>query len=146
VIRPNFLREDTAMKMPLTVFAMVLMITLPTIESVQAAEGSNWKIGRVYNRFVCNACHRQDNDRIVSPYERNKADWQAYFDADKHDATGKSNPSALHYTSVAYRQSVKDKNKAAAKFIKMSDQQMAAHVIAFYIRGAKDSDTPARCQ
>ena len=134
------------MKTLLTITAMVLTAMLPALEAVQAAEGANWKIGRVYNRFVCNSCHRQDNDRVVSPYERNKADWTAYFKTDTHDVTGKSNPSARYYTSTAYRQSVKDKNKAAAKFIKMTDDEMAAHVIAFYVRGAKDSDTPARCQ
>jgi len=134
------------MKTFLKVAAIALTAMLPLIESVQAAEGANWKIGRVYNRFVCNACHRQDNDRIVSPYERNKADWEAYFATDSHDVTGKSNPSARYYMSMAYRQTIKDENKAAAKFLKMSDEEMAANVIGFYVRGAKDSDTPARCQ
>jgi len=134
------------MKTFLKVTAIALTAMLPLIESVQAAEGANWKIGRVYNRFVCNACHRQDNDRIVSPYERNKADWKAYFASDSHDATGKSNPSALYYMSTAYRQTIKDKNKAAAKFLKMSDEEMTTNVVGFYVRGAKDSDTPARCQ
>ncbi len=134
------------MKTLLKIAVIGLTGMLPVIESAQAADGTNWKIGRVYNRFVCNACHRQDNDRVVSPYERNKADWKAYFAANKHDATGTANASALYYTSTAYRQSIKDKNKAAAKFLKMSDEEMAADVIAFYVRGAKDSDTPARCQ
>ena len=134
------------MKTLLKIAAIALTAMLPLFESALAADGTNWKIGRVYNRFVCNACHRQDNDRVVSPYERTKADWKAYFKADAHDTTGKANPSVLYYTTKTYRQSIKDKNKAAAKFLKMSDDEMAANVIAFYVRGAKDSDTPARCQ
>lgn len=130
----------------LKLLAIALTALLPLNEPVQAGDGVNWKIGRVYNRLVCNACHRQDGGHVVSPYERTKADWKTYFDADKHALAGKVNPSARYYASIAYRKSIMDKNKAAAKFVKMPDAKMAAHVIAFYIRGAKDSDTPARCQ
>ena len=33
-----------------------------------------------------------------------------------------------------------------AKFLKLPDEEMMANVVAFYIHGAKDSDTPLRCQ
>ena len=134
------------MRILLTLSAIALVVMLPLKEPDQAGDGTNWKIGRVYNRLVCNACHRQDGGHVVSPYERTKADWQAYFESDKHATGKKANQSARYYASIAYRKSIMDKNKAAAKFVKMPDGKMAAHVIAFYVRGAKDSDTPARCQ
>ena len=138
------------MKSLLTYTALAIAVLFPLMDAAQAAGGPNWKIGRVYNRLVCNACHRQDGGHVVSPYERTKADWKAYYAADVHAAavadSGKANPSAKYYMSQAYRLSIKDDNKAAAKFLQMPDAEMTAHVIEFYVRGAKDSDTPARCQ
>ncbi|MCW9033761.1 MAG: hypothetical protein OQJ97_06030 [Rhodospirillales bacterium] len=134
------------MKTLLKFTAITLAAMLPLMDSAQAANEANWKIGRVYNRLVCNACHRLDDGKVVSPYERNKADWQVYFAADSHDTTGKANPSAKYYMGTDYRESIKATNKAAAKFLKMPNAIMEGHVIEFYLRGAKDSDTPARCQ
>jgi hypothetical protein len=71
-----------------------------------------------------------------------KAEWKAYIAADKH-AKGKD--SVKYYVSQEYRNSIKDTNKAAAKFASMPDEEMLANVQAFVIHGAKDSDTPARC-
>ncbi len=110
------------------------------------AAGANWKIGRVYNRLVCNACHRVDDGKVVSPVDRTQAEWKAYFKADAHDKTGKTNGSAKYYASQAYRGSIKDTNKAAAKFLPIPDDVMTGHVVEFYLHGAKDSDTPSRCQ
>ena len=73
------------------------------------------------------------------------AEWTAYMDADKHDASGKSDPTVSYYTSTEYRKSVKDSNKAAKKFIKLSNDQLYADVKAFVVSGARDSDTPASC-
>ena len=114
--------------------------------SVEAAGKPNWKIGRVYNRLVCNACHRLDGGKVTSPYDRKKAEWTAYFVADKHAKGGEVNGSTKYYASQEYRSSIQTENKAAAKFLKVSSEEMMAHVIEFYIHGAKDSDTPARCQ
>ncbi len=134
------------MKNKILIAILALAVTLPLAEAANAAGTANWKIGRVYNRLVCNACHRLDGGHVVSPYERTKAEWTSYFDADAHAASGKAKPKVSHYTSTAYRESIRAENKAAAKFLKFTDDQMAAHVRAFFIRGAKDSDTPARCQ
>jgi len=134
------------MKTVLQFLAVAAVVIFPQIEQALAADKANWKIGRVYNRLVCNSCHRQDGGKVVSPYDRNKVDWTAYFLSDAHDVTGKTNPSVRHYMSTDYRQSIKSVNKAAAKFVDMPNAQMEAHVIAFYHHGAKDSDTPAKCQ
>ena len=61
--------------------------------------------------------------------------------------SGKSNPKVSHYVSQAYRDSVKDTNKAAAKFVKMpAESELLASVSAFAVYGAKDFDNPTGCQ
>ncbi len=106
------------------------------------ADDGNWKRGRIYYRMVCTACHTDQPGGSISPASMTIAEWQAYLDADSH-AAGKD--SVSYYVSQAYRESVKDSNKAAAKFIKMSNDALMADVRAFVIHGAKDSDNPARC-
>lgn len=134
------------MKTVLKIAMVALAFILPANAALQAADSPNWKIGRVYNRLVCNACHRIDGGKVISPYERNRADWEIYFKDDKHATGTTANASALYYMSTEYRKSIMDKNKAAAKFVKTPDAVMSGHIIEFYTRGAKDSDTPARCQ
>ncbi|MDP7604961.1 MAG: hypothetical protein QF546_14100 [Alphaproteobacteria bacterium] len=102
--------------------------------------------GKAVNRLVCNACHRQGGGKVVSPMARKKAEWQRYFEAGEHGTSGNTDGSVHYYTSRAYRSAIKAENKAAAKFLKFPDAAMSAHVVEFYIHGAKDSDTPARCQ
>ncbi|MBL6959153.1 MAG: hypothetical protein ISR52_09230 [Rhodospirillales bacterium] len=126
--------------------AIALGPLLLQMDSAKAAGKSNWRIGRVYNRLICNNCHRQDGGKVISPINRTIADWKAYFASDVHKTAGKAKPSVRYYTSREYRESIKHKSKAAAKFLKFPDDVMTAHVIEFYIHGAKDSDTPARCQ
>lgn len=75
-----------------------------------------------------------------------KAEWRAYLDADAHDKSGRTEPSVSYYTSQAYRESIKDTNKAAAKFIDVPDGDMADNIRAWTIYGAKDSDTASSCQ
>lgn len=111
-----------------------------------AGDDGNWRRGRIYYRMVCTDCHKDLGHKTISPMSRTIADWKAYIAADKHDASGKSNPSLNYYTSQAYRHAVKDTNKAAAKFIDMDDKTLADDIRAWVIHGAKDSDTPARCQ
>ena len=111
-----------------------------------AAEDGNWRRGRIYYRMVCTACHKDMAEKAISPMSRTIAEWKAYVAADKHDATGKSNPSLKYYVSSTYRDSVKDKNKAAAKFLTLPEDELLADIRAWVVHGAKDSDTPARCQ
>ena len=123
-------------------FAISLMLCLfGTAMPIQAEQG-NWKVGRIYYRMVCTACHRDHAGGAIPPSNMTKAEWKAYIAADKH-AKGKDTLS--YYISQEYRNSIKDTNKAAAKFAKMPDDEMLANVQAFVIHGAKDSDTPARC-
>lgn len=107
----------------------------------QAADG-NWKKGRIYYRMVCTACHKDHAGGAIPPSTKTKAEWKAYIEADSH-AKGKDKVS--YYVSKAYRESVKDSNRAAAKFLKVPDAALLADVKAFVIYGAKDSDNPARC-
>ncbi len=116
-----------------------------TMDMAQAADGANWKRGRVYFRMVCTGCHSEMLGSPIAPNSRTIAEWTAYMDANKHDASGKTKPAVSDYTSTEYRESVKDSNKAAKKFLKMSDDALFADVKAFVVYGAKDSDTPASC-
>jgi cytochrome c2 len=111
-----------------------------------AADKKVWRLGRVYYRMVCTECHVSQADKKIGPNSRTIAEWKAYLDADAHDATGKSEAKLSHYTSTGYRESVKDTNKAAKKFLKMSDADLHAAVSAWVVYGAKDSDNPASCQ
>lgn len=114
--------------------------------SVAVAEVEpNAKRGQVYFKLVCTVCHVQTAAKSIPPSSRSMNEWRAYLDADKHDVTGTTNPSVRYYVSRAYRDSVQDTNKAAKKFLDLSDEQIAADVRAFAIKGAKDSDTPATC-
>lgn len=124
----------------------LLSIGLAVVTGDVLAAGANWKKGRIFNRMICNGCHRIDDGKVSSPVERTQAEWKAYFAADKHDATGSSNPSAMYYASPAYLETIKGESAAAAKFLEMTEEDHLANVIEFYIHGAKDSDTPARCQ
>lgn len=108
--------------------------------AVQAA--GNWKKGRIYYRMVCTACHTNQAGGSISPATMTKAEWGAYLDADSH-AKGKDKVS--YYISQDYRKSIADTNRAAKKFLKVPNGALAADVRAFVIYGAKDSDTPARC-
>ena len=109
------------------------------------AADPNKKRGRVYFKMVCTVCHIQEAAKAIPPNTRSMAEWTAYMDADKHDASGKSNPAVSYYTSQEYRESVKDSNKAAKKFLKLPAEQIFSDVKAFLVSGAKDSDTPASC-
>ena len=123
-------------------FAISLMVCLfGTAIPVQAEDG-NWKRGRIYYRMVCTACHTEHTGGSISPATMTQAEWKAYIAADKH-AKGKN--TVKYYVSQEYRNSIKASNKAAAKFAKLPNDEMLADVQAFVIHGAKDSDTPARC-
>ncbi len=125
-------------------FSLPLALVLASVfvPVAQAADG-NWKMGRIYYRMVCTTCHKEQAGGAISPSSMTKAEWAAYIEADQH-AKGKD--SFKFYVSQEYRNSIKDSNKAAAKLADKSDDEMMADVHAFVIHGAKDSDTPARCQ
>ena len=123
-------------------FAISLMVCLFGAAIPAQAEDGNWKKGRIYYRMVCTACHTEHAGGSISPATMTKAEWKAYIAADKH-AKGKDTVS--FYVSQDYRNSIKASNKAAAKFAKVPNDEMLADVAAFVQHGAKDSDTPARC-
>lgn len=113
--------------------------------SASAYEG-DLKRGRLYFRQICTACHHEAVGKAIAPNERLKADWAAYIKADKHDKSGKSNPSVKHFTSKAYRETIKGKNKAAEKLLNANDAELYADVQAWLQHSAKDSDNPSGCQ
>lgn len=126
-----------------TSFAIPLIFCLAGITAPAAqAEDGDWKMGRIYYRMVCTACHKENAGGAIAPNTRTKAEWTAYIEADQH-ANGKD--SLKYYVSQEYRDSIKDSNKAAQKLAKKSNEELLADVQAFTIHGAKDSDTPARC-
>jgi len=124
----------------LTVF---LLLTVAA-GAVSAYEG-DLKRGRLYFRQICTACHQEVAGKAIAPNERLKADWAAYVKADKHDKTGKSNPSVKYFASKAYRETIKGKNKAAEKLLNANDAELHTDVEAWLDHSAKDSDNPAGC-
>jgi cytochrome c5 len=128
------LKKSLAASLALCLFGAVL-------PAAQAADG-NWKMGRIYYRMVCTDCHKQQAGGAIAPSAYTKAEWTAYIEADAH-AKGKD--SLKHYVSQEYRTSIMDTNKAAKKMAKKSNEELLSDVHAFVIHGAKDSDTPARC-
>lgn len=127
-------------------FLIIATLTFLPATQVFAADEGDWKKGRIYYRMTCTACHKAMTGKGISPASMTIEEWKNYSAADQHDATGNSNSSMKYYVSREYRDSVKESNKAAAKFIDMSNEELLANVRAFVIHGAKDSDTPARCQ
>jgi cytochrome c5 len=124
---------------PLT--AAVLMALLGASFSAHAYD-ADWKRGRLYYRGVCTACHTASPIGAVSPSTKSKADWTAYMLTDKH-AKGKE--SVSKYVGKAYRDSIKDNNKTAAKFSDTPDKELIEDIKSFLIKGAKDGDAPASC-
>lgn len=106
------------------------------------AYDADWKRGRIYYRSVCTACHAAQAGGSIAPSTMTKAEWTAYLQADKH-AKGKD--SLKQYVSKSYRASIRAQNKAADKFADLPDEELAADVKAFVIKGAKDGDAPASC-
>lgn len=102
----------------------------------------DWKRGRVYYRSVCTSCHVASPIGQINPSSKTKAEWSAYFQADKH-AKGKE--TVRQYLSKEYRAKIKASNKAAEKFAEVPDQELFEDVKAFLLRGAKDGEAPASC-
>lgn len=119
---------------------------LLTLGASAFAYDGDLKRGRLYFRQICTACHQTMLGKAIAPNERLKADWSAYIKADKHDKTGKSNPSVKYFTTKAYRETIKGSNKAAEKLLNANDAEIYADVQAWLQYSAKDSDNPSGCQ
>lgn len=133
------------MKMPSITKVSVAAVLLSLGASAFAYEG-DLKRGRLYFRQICTACHQKAMGKAIAPNERTKADWAAYVKADKHDKSGKSNPSMKYFTTKAYRETIKGENKAAEKLLNANDAELYADVQAWLQYSAKDSDNPSGCQ
>jgi hypothetical protein len=134
------------MKRHKSVIAVLVVILLAVSPVVEAAKG-NWKKGRIYYRMVCTDCHLNQAGGKISPAEKTKAEWADYFEKNIHgpqDAPAKY--AASYFVSKEYRESIKDTNRAAAKMLKIPDEQLLEDVKAFLIHTAKDSDQPSRCE
>ena len=129
----------------LVIFLSVMGLILTFSLGASAADKPNKKRGQVYFKMVCTVCHKDTAGRTIPPSGYTMEQWSAYFDANAHDKTGKSNTSVSYYVSTNYRESISDTNKAAKRFLKLSNEQLLADVRKFAVNGAKDSDTPATC-
>jgi len=118
---------------------LALMLCAGTISAAQAYD-AEWKRGRIYYRQVCTACHTAELKKTIEPNGRTMAEWAAYFQADKH---GKG--TVKHYFSSQYRDSIKAKNPAAAKYAALPEKDLIEDVKAFLHKSAKDGDSPAGC-
>jgi hypothetical protein len=124
--------------------AMLAIIPLQAARSADL-EGE-WKKGRLYYRMVCTACHKAEAGASISPVNKTIAEWKDYFAADQHAmGSDKAEKTVSYYVSEEYRQSIAGENRVAAKFLDIPSDELYAHVRAFAVHGAKDSDTPARC-
>jgi hypothetical protein len=125
-----------------------LSILIVMISATVFAENISvdWRRGRVYYRLVCSSCHKAETGQAISPSEFTIAEWDTIIDNDRHAPAGNANPSIRYYVSRAYREWVKNTNKAAKKFLEIPEQELLNDLHSFVIRGAKDSDTPMRCK
>lgn len=123
-------------------FGLQLLAIVLGAGAVSAAQAydSDWKRGRIYYRQVCTACHTAELKKPVAPNDRTQAQWAAYFKADKHGKT-----TVQQFFSKPYRDSIKAKNAAAAKFADVPEKDLLEDVKAFLHKGAKDGDAPAGC-
>jgi mono/diheme cytochrome c family protein len=134
------------MKLSLKSAVTLLAATLALgFASSSLAGEPNKRRGQVYFKMVCTQCHVQTAEKTIPPNARTMAEWDTYMSTDKHDGSGSSEATVSYYTSTAYRESIKDSNKAAKKFLKLPGNQIYADVKAFMVSGARDSDTPASC-
>jgi hypothetical protein len=123
-----------------------IVAALGAISLVASAYDGDLKRGRLYFRQICTTCHQATIGKAIAPNERLKADWSAYVKADKHDKSGKSNPSVMYFTTKAYRETIKGESKVAEKLLNANDAELYADVQAWLLYGAKDSDNPSGCQ
>ena len=128
------------LRKPLLIGLATCLLGAPLM--ARAYEG-DWKRGDVYYRMVCSVCHKAQPSGAIPPNSRTRAEWTAYLQADKH-AKGKE--SVKTYISKSYRTSIAGKNKAAAKFVDVPDEELFADMQALLMRSAKDGDAPTGCR
>ena len=127
------------MKGKLGLKVLALMLGAGAMSAAQAYDG-DWKRGRIYYRQVCTSCHTVELKKPIAPNDKAKAEWAAYFQADRH---GKVTVNS--YFSKQYRDSIKAKNPAAAKYADVPEKDLMEDVRAFLHKSAKDGDSPAGC-
>ena len=127
------------MKAKFGLTALTLMLGATAMSAAHAYDG-DWKRGRIYYRQVCTSCHTAELKKSIGPNERTKAQWAAFFQADKH---GKG--TVKQFFSKQYRDSIKAKNAAAAKYADLPDSELMEDVKVFLNKSAKDGDSPAGC-
>ena len=121
----------------------LILAALPVLLATAAeAYDADWKRGRIYYRSVCTSCHVASPIGQINPSGKTKAEWAAYFQADKH-AKGKE--TVKMYVSKDYRAKIKSANKAAEKFADTPEQELFEDIRLFLQRGAKDGESPASC-
>ncbi len=120
---------------------LALMLGAGAISAAQAYDGE-WKRGRIYYRQGCTACHTAEIKKAIAPNDRTMAEWASYFQADKHN---KGKDTVKLYFSKQYRDSIKAKNAAAAKYADLPEKDLIEDVKAFLHKSAKDGDAPAVC-
>lgn len=125
--------------------AIVSVVACVGISGVARAEAGDPRLGRLYFRSVCTECHVRMIGKAIPPNTKTVAEWTGYMDADRHDASNRPESKLSHFTSRAFRQSIRAENKVADKFIAVEDAHMFANVRAWLIGSAKDSDNPASC-
>ena len=118
---------------------LALALCAGAVSAAQAYDGE-WKRGRIYYRQVCTTCHTAELKKAIDPNGRTMAEWAAYFQADKHGKT-----TVKYYFSSQYRDSIKAKNAAAAKYADLPEKDLMEDVKAFLKKSAKDGDSPAGC-
>ncbi len=118
---------------------LALMLGAGALSAAQAYDG-DWKRGRIYYRQGCTACHTAELKKAIAPNDRTMAEWARYFQADKH---GKD--AVKLYVSKQYRDGIKAKNAAAAKYADLPEKDLIEDVKAFLHKSAKDGDAPAGC-
>ncbi|OGT88212.1 MAG: hypothetical protein A2514_01085 [Gammaproteobacteria bacterium RIFOXYD12_FULL_61_37] len=121
----------------IALLAPLLAASAPPAQAYDA----DWKRGRVYFRGVCTTCHTAQGGAI-HPNVRVMEEWTNYLKDDKH-AGGKDTVS--QYIGKAYRDSIKDGNKAAEKFADVPDQELLEDIKSFLLKSAKDGESPASC-
>ena len=120
-----------------------------TYDLFAASAEPNKRRGKVYFRMVCTACHKTEAGRLIPPNGRTMAHWRVYFKKNVHSPKKKFKQPARnkvsYFVSKKFRMSIKDTNKAAKRFMPLSNEQIYKDVREFVVNGAKDSDTPASC-
>ena len=127
------------MKRKLGLKLLAVVLGAGAMSAAQAYD-SDWKRGRVYYRQVCTTCHTAELKKAIGPNEKTQAQWTAFIQADKH-----RKGTVKQFFSTQYRDSIKAKNAAAAKFADVPDKELLEDVKAFLLRSAKDGDAPAGC-